>query len=229
MDLKTLLLVLSVLGPSFGSTLDVDYGGVPLWVNRFLGEPSVLSLRGRMDPSWFRAVNTQSCPSDCECPIQWPTALYCDSRGLTEMPPGLPPRTQYLFLQGNSLTRFSPDAFANATKLRWLFLDRNQLLSGGLDAGLFSGLTRLIHLFMNHNNLTEVPKGLPGSIRELRLAYNHIEKIYPGTFQNLQNLTLLLLQGNRLKVVGEPDFRGRWGILGIPRVRKHCIILFLLA
>ena len=209
MDLRPLLSVLAVLGPVWGSTLDVDYGGVPLWINRYLGEPSVLSLRGRMDPSWFRAVNTQSCPTECECPIRWPTALYCDYRGLGEMPGGLPSRTQYLFLQGNNLTGFSPDAFANATRLRWLFLDRNQLLSGRLDAGLFSGLTQLVNLFMNHNNLTEVPAGLPGRVRQLRLAYNHIETIPPGTFQNLQNLTLLLLQGNRLKVVGESDFRGR--------------------
>ncbi|XP_076123961.1 fibromodulin [Alosa pseudoharengus] len=207
--LLVLVLVLSAMhGPVWGSTLDVDYGGVPLWINRFLGEPSVLSLRGRMDPSWFRAVNTQSCPSECECPVQWPTALYCDHRALGELPAGLPARTQYLFLQGNQLTGFRPDAFANATGLRWLFLDRNQLLSGRLDAGLFSGLTRLVNVFMNNNNLTEVPMGLPAGVRQLRLAYNHIEKIPPGTFENLRNLTTLLLQGNRLKVVGESDFKG---------------------
>ncbi|XP_063070841.1 lumican [Engraulis encrasicolus] len=203
------VLFLSVLGPVGGNRLDVDYGGMPLWVNRLLGEPSVLSLKGRMDPSWFRAVNSEVCPAECECPIQWPTALYCDHRDLLEMPSaGLPERTQYLFLQGNHLTGFGPDAFANVTRLRWLFLDRNQLLSSGLQDGLLSNLTRLVHLFMNHNNLTQVPRGLPGSIRQLRLSYNHIEKIPAGSFQNLKNLTLLLLQGNRIKTVGEADFRG---------------------
>lgn len=205
-----LLLVLTAgIGPVLGSTLDMDYGGVPLWINRFLGEPSVLSLRDRLDPSWFRAVNNQACPTECECPIQWPTALYCDHRALAEMPAELPSRTQYLFLQGNQVTGFSPDAFSNATGLRWLFLDRNQLLSARLDSGLFSGLTRLVNLFMNHNNLTQVPTGLPAGIRQLRLAYNHIENISPGALQDLKNLTLLLLQGNRLKVVGDSDFQGK--------------------
>lgn len=78
---------------------DMDYGGIPLWINRLLGEPSVLSLQGRMDPAWFRANNPQACPELCDCPIQWPTSLYCDQRGLKHIPDHLPERTQYLFLQ----------------------------------------------------------------------------------------------------------------------------------
>lgn len=95
-----LLLLLCVLYPTSAThVVDVDYGGVPLWINRLLGEPSVLSLQGRMDPAWFRANNPQACPQQCDCPIQWPTALYCDHRGLAGVPDGLPDRTQYLFLQ----------------------------------------------------------------------------------------------------------------------------------
>ncbi|XP_036415461.1 lumican [Colossoma macropomum] len=208
MEIRPLLLILSVCGPTWVTTLDMDYGGVPLWINRFLGEPSALTLRDRMEPGWFRAVNRQSCPLECDCPIQWPTALYCEYRGLHHLPEGLPSRTQYLFLQGNALTGFDSRAFANASNLRWLFLDRNQVLSERLDQMLLSNLTRLVNLFMNHNNLTEVPAGLPSGLKQLRLAYNHIERIPPGAFQNLQNLTLLLLQGNRLKAIGEADFKG---------------------
>lgn len=78
---------------------DMDYGGVPLWINRLAGEPSVLSLHGRMDRAWLRANNPEVCPQECDCPIQWPTALYCDHRGLDEIPDSLPDRTEYLFLQ----------------------------------------------------------------------------------------------------------------------------------
>lgn len=86
--------------------VDLDYGGVPLWINRLLGEPSVLSLHGRIDPAWYRANNPEACPPQCDCPIQWPTALYCDHRGLAEIPDSLPDRTQYLFLQvGKTPTR----------------------------------------------------------------------------------------------------------------------------
>ncbi|KAI1890540.1 hypothetical protein AGOR_G00154740 [Albula goreensis] len=208
MDVRPLLLVLPVLGLSWASTLDLDYGGVPLWINRFLGEPSVFSLRGRMDSSWYRAVNSQSCPLECDCPIQWPSALYCDQRGLHSLPSSLPARTQYLFLQDNSISGLQADAFTNVTRLRWLFLDRNQLLSDQALATLLSNLTRLENLFMNHNNLTEVPSGLPPGLRQLRLAHNHIGQISPGVFKNLHNLTLLLLQGNRLKTIREGAFTG---------------------
>lgn len=94
-------LLLSLLSPAYSTTSeDMDYGGVPLWINRLLGEPSVMSLQGRsMDSSWFRATNPLPCPNQCECPIQWPTALYCDHNGLANVTETLPQRTQYLFLQ----------------------------------------------------------------------------------------------------------------------------------
>lgn len=208
MDISTIFLLLSVCGLTWAFTVDLDYGGVPLWINRFLGEPSVLTLKDRMDPGWFRAVNSQSCPLECDCPIQWPTALYCDHRGLTQLPSGLPSHTQYMFLQGNNITILGSRSFANATNLRWLILDRNQLLSEQLDNMLFSNLTRLVNLFINNNNLTRVPVGLPSGLKQLRLAYNRIEKISEGAFQNLDNLTLLLLQGNRLTTIEEGDLKG---------------------
>lgn len=96
-SLLALLCVFDTASVTF--VTDTEYGGVPLWINRLLGEPSVLSLQGRMDPAWFRANNPDTCPQHCDCPIQWPTALYCDSRGLADIPDHLPARTQYLFLQ----------------------------------------------------------------------------------------------------------------------------------
>lgn len=111
------------LGPSrWTLTMEVYHSGSTF----FLGEPSVLTLKDRMDPGWFRAVNTQSCPLECDCPIHWPTALYCDHRSLIQLPSGLPSRTQYLFLQGNNFTIIESGVFANATNLRWLILDHNR-------------------------------------------------------------------------------------------------------
>ncbi len=101
-----LVVLLCVLESASATVIAEDYGGVPLWINRLLGEPSVMSLHGRMDPAWFRANNPQACPEQCDCPIQWPTAFYCDRRGLAAIPDRLPDRTQYLFLQvGKTLTR----------------------------------------------------------------------------------------------------------------------------
>lgn len=208
-SLPVLVLVLCVTQPVRASTeLDLDYGGVPLWINRLLGEPSVLSLRGRMDPSWFRANNPQACPDPCDCPIQWPTALYCDHRAMGALPDSLPARTQYLFLQGNNISSLSSSPLSNTTGLRWLILDQNQLQSDGVDQTALQNLSRLYYLFANHNRLTRIPANLPAGLRQLRLAHNHISSITPGTFRNLQNLTLLLLQGNRLSTVMLDDFIG---------------------
>nr|XP_043880479.1 lumican [Solea senegalensis] len=187
---------------------DSDYGGVPLWVNRLLGEPSVLSLQGRMDPAWFRANNPQACPQQCDCPIQWPTAIYCDHRGLASVPNSLPNKTQYLFLQGNNITSLSTSVLANITGLHWLILDRNNLQNNKLDSVALQNQTQLRYFFANHNHLKSVPSGLPAGLKQLRLAYNQISSISPGAFQNMHNLTLLLLQGNRLQTITEGDLKG---------------------
>ncbi|XP_017271232.1 lumican [Kryptolebias marmoratus] len=187
---------------------DMDYGGIPLWINRLLGEPSVLTLQGRVDPGWFRAKNPQPCPEQCDCPIQWPTSLYCDHRDLKNIPEGLPDRTQYLFLQGNNISSLSSSLLANITGLRWLIIDNNQLQSDKLERASLQNQTQLRYLFANRNQLTSVPSALPAGLRQLRLAHNRISSIDPGAFQNLNNLTVLLLQGNRLQIIAEGDLKG---------------------
>ncbi|XP_041639501.1 lumican isoform X2 [Cheilinus undulatus] len=205
----SVLVLLHVFGSASATALaDMDYGGVPLWINRLLGEPSVLSLHGRMDPAWFRANNPQACPEQCDCPIQWPTAVYCDHRGLAEIPDSLPERTQYLFLQHNNISSLSFSSLANLTGLRWLILDHNQLQSDTLDQSILQNQTKLHYFFANHNHLTSVPTILPAGLRQLRLTHNQISSISPDTFQKLHNLTLLLLQGNRLQTIREGDLKG---------------------
>ncbi|XP_077386394.1 lumican [Festucalex cinctus] len=186
---------------------DVDYGGVPLWVDRLLGEPSVVSLRGRLDAAWYRANNPQACPQQCDCPIQWPTALYCDHRGLADVPEHLPAGTQYLFLQSNNISTLTSSFLANITGLHWLILDHNRLKRDQLDRGILQKQTQLVYLFANHNQLSSVPTNLPDGLRQLRLAHNQISRIGPEAFKNLKNLTLLLLQGNLLKTVKEGELQ----------------------
>ncbi|XP_071351171.1 lumican [Trachinotus anak] len=204
-----ILVLLSVFRSSSATFVaDMDYGGVPLWINRLLGEPSVLSLQGRMDPAWIRANNPQACPQQCDCPIQWTTALYCDHRGLADIPDSLPEKTQYLFLQGNNISSLSSSVLANITGLRWLILDHNQLHSDKLDQAALQKQTQLCYFFANHNHLSSVPSVLPAGLQQLRLAYNQISSISPRAFQNLHNLTLLLLQGNKLQTITEGDLKG---------------------
>ncbi|KAM4587941.1 lumican [Odontesthes bonariensis] len=203
-----LLLLCGCDTPDATAVIDMDYGGVPLWINRLLGEPSVLSLQGRIDPGWFRANNPQACPEQCDCPIQWPTSLYCDHRGLQHIPNRLPDRTEYLFLQGNNISSLSSSMLANITGLRWLILDNNQLQSDKLEQASLQNQTELRYFFANRNHLTSVPSALPDGLRQLRLAHNNISSIREGAFKNLRNLTLLLLQGNRVQSIAEGDLKG---------------------
>ncbi|XP_033822969.2 lumican isoform X2 [Periophthalmus magnuspinnatus] len=202
------LSLLSLLGPVWSTRAEnMDYGGVPLWINRVLGEPSVMSLQGRsIDLSWFRANSPHPCPAQCVCPIQWPTALYCDYQELSNTPETLPDRTQYLFIQGNNISSLSPSLFSNATGVRWLILDHNLLKS--LDQDLLQNQTELTYLFANHNHLKSIPGGLPTGLRQLRLAHNRISTIGASALSALHRLSVLLLQGNRLKTVSEGDFSG---------------------
>ncbi|KAF7208465.1 lumican [Nothobranchius furzeri] len=207
-----LLCVSGAVQDTSDAVTDMDYGGIPLWINRLLGEPSVLSLQGRIDPGWFRANNPQSCPAECECPIQWPTSLYCDHQGLKGIPEGLPERTEYLFLQGNNISSLSSSSLANITGLRWIIIDSNQLQSETLEQAALQNQTQLRYLFANHNQLTSVPGALPAGLQQLRLAHNQISSISPGAFQHLRSLTLLLLQGNRLKIVTDGDLKGLFSL-----------------
>uniref|UniRef100_A0A3Q3D946 Zgc:113307 n=1 Tax=Hippocampus comes TaxID=109280 RepID=A0A3Q3D946_HIPCM len=164
----------------------MDYGGVPLWIDRLLGEPSVLSLRGRLDAAWYRATNPQACPQRCDCPIQWPTALYCDQRSLEDLPELLPARTQYLFLQRNNISSLTASFLANITGLHWLILDHNLLKNDQLDQGILRNQSQLVYLFANHNQLSSVPRNLPDGLKQLRLAHNQISSIGPEALKNLK-------------------------------------------
>nr|XP_061814274.1 lumican [Nerophis lumbriciformis] len=207
--LRILSALSCVLAVASTTTLaDEDYGGVPLWIDRFLGEPSVLSLRGRLDAAWYRATGPRACPRQCDCPIQWPTALYCDHRGLTDVPEVLPAGTQYFFLQNNNISSLTASFLANVTGLHWLILDRNRLKSEYLDQGILQNQTQLSYLFANHNHLSSIPSNLPAGLKQLRLAHNQIGSIGSGTLDNLKNLTLLLLQGNVLKTIKEGELDG---------------------
>ncbi|KAM4615362.1 keratocan [Polymixia lowei] len=139
----------------------------------------------------------QSCPRECRCPPSFPSAVYCDNKGLKRIP-NIPPHTLYLYLQNNLIDVLSADALRNATKLRWLNLNRNKITSEGVEEGALKAVSQLVHLYMDDNLLTSVPSALPSSLEQLRLSRNRISKIPAGAFSSLDKLNLLDLQGNKL-------------------------------
>ena len=137
------------------------------------------------------------CPRECFCPPSFPTALYCENRGLKEIP-AIPSRIRYLYLENNLIETIPEKPFENATQLRWINLNKNKITNYGIEKGALSQLKKLLFLFLEDNELEEVPSPLPRSLEQLQLARNKVSRIPQGTFSNLENLTLLDLQHNKL-------------------------------
>lgn len=139
------------------------------------------------------------CPAECDCPPTFPIAMYCNNRGIKQMP-YIPSRMKYIYLQHNQITTVSDEAFKNGTNLVWVMLHENHIVKIGQKA--LSSLVNLDRLYLSSNNLTEVPSNLPHSLRDLRLNHNKIEKVSPNAFERMENLTTLLLNHNAIQDMG---------------------------
>ncbi|XP_053572883.1 keratocan [Bombina bombina] len=137
------------------------------------------------------------CPKECVCPLSFPRAMYCENKGLKEVPP-IPSRIWYLYLQNNLIETLTEKSFEKATELKWINLSRNNISSKGIGNNVLKNLKNLLYLFIEDNNLEEVPNPLPESLEQLRVARNKISKIPEGIFSNLGNLTLLDLHQNKI-------------------------------
>ncbi|XP_073476290.1 keratocan [Aquarana catesbeiana] len=147
-----------------------------------------------LEPSHLVAFE---CPKECVCPSHFPRALYCDSKGLKEVPP-IPSRIWYLYLHNNAIEALNEKSFVNATQIRWINLNKNKLTKQKIEKNFFKNMKNLLYLFLEDNELDGIPAPLPSTLEQLRLARNKISKIPEGVFKNLENLTLLDLHHNKL-------------------------------
>ncbi|KAM9313393.1 lumican [Gastrophryne carolinensis] len=142
--------------------------------------------------------STANCAPECNCPANYPSAMYCDNLKLKKIPM-VPSGIQYLYLQNNMIEGIDDDAFQNVTDLKWLILDHNYLSNANIKKNAFSKLKELQKLYMSFNNLTELVGPLPKSMDDLRVTNNKLAKITPNILEGLENLTVIHLQHNKLK------------------------------
>ncbi|XP_075404179.1 podocan-like protein 1 [Tenrec ecaudatus] len=128
--------------------------------------------------------------------------LSLSSNRLRYLPPSLPPSLERLHLQNNLIAKVPRGALSRQTQLRELYLQHNQLTDGGLDATTFSKLRSLEYLDLSHNQLAEVPAGLPRTLAILHLGRNRIRQVEGTRLQGAQSLRYLLLQHNQLGGTG---------------------------
>ena len=127
-----------------------------------------------------------------------------------------------LNLSNNSLTQLPPAVFANQRHLEVLLLAWNRLnllpstsmSSGDTNAsgsGWFDNLVRLVVLDLSHNAIVRIRRHLFKdlySLQVLRLEWNAIESVEPGSFASLSNLHTLQLANNRLTFIESSYFNG---------------------
>ncbi|XP_010885686.2 lumican [Esox lucius] len=145
-----------------------------------------------------QSASSPNCAQECECPINFPTAMYCDSRKL-KFVPIVPSGIKYLYLQNNLITEIKAGVFDNVTEdLRWLVLDQNQITSDKVAKGSIDKLTGLQKFFFSHNNLTEAIIPPSKSLDELKMTNNQLSKFHKASLSGMKNLTSVHLQHNKL-------------------------------
>uniref|UniRef100_A0A7M4FS81 Lumican n=1 Tax=Crocodylus porosus TaxID=8502 RepID=A0A7M4FS81_CROPO len=151
------------------------------------------------DYGYERYVPSSSlCAPECDCPINYPTAMYCDNLKLKKFPI-VPSGIKYLYIRNNMIEGIEENAFENVTDLQWLILDHNHLENSKIKGKVFAKLKNLKKLHINYNNLTEAVGPLPKTLDELQLSHNKITKVSPNVLEGLVNLTVIHLQNNQLK------------------------------
>ncbi|XP_029351009.1 lumican [Echeneis naucrates] len=139
-----------------------------------------------------------NCNQECECPINFPSAMYCDNRKL-KFVPIVPSGIKYLYLQNNKIEEIKAGVFDNVTaELRWLVLDNNQLTNAKIAKGTIDKLTGLEKLFFSYNNLTEPVIPPSKALDELKIMHNKLSKFPSGLLNDKENLTSINLQHNEL-------------------------------
>ncbi|XP_015208177.1 lumican [Lepisosteus oculatus] len=149
-------------------------------------------------PSPVLGPSGPNCPQECNCPVSFPSAMYCDNRKLKYIPI-VPSGIKYLYLQNNQIDSIKSGIFDNATELSWLILDNNQIVNSNIGKNTFSKLKSLQKLYISYNNLTEPVGPLPKTMNELKIVGNKLSKFPSSLLDGLENLTAIHLQENQLK------------------------------
>ncbi|KAE8611713.1 hypothetical protein XENTR_v10012570 [Xenopus tropicalis] len=174
---------------------DTDYGP----------EPNVqyppIHVPHNVDYSDPQIIYTNDCARECFCPPAPLLVMYCDNRKLKNIPQ-IPSRIQHLYLQFNDIEAVMMKSFINATSLKEINLSHNKIKSNKIEVGAFAKLRNLEQIFIDHNDLVEIPPDLPSSglvkLTMLDLCNNHIDSVKSKTLNKLARLMQLNMCNNKL-------------------------------
>ncbi|XP_058879529.1 leucine-rich repeat-containing protein 19-like [Acipenser ruthenus] len=132
----------------------------------------------------------------------------CDysNRNLTAIPLDLPLNTTKLILSYNKIDIYpnSTGVLNKYTNLSELYLNHNNI--SDLPGHMFHKLSKLKVLNIANNIISRIePKAFEGlgSLQDLDLCHNQINYLHPEVFANLSSLKNLTLRGNKLRTLKE--------------------------
>ncbi|KGL74353.1 Toll-like receptor 7 [Tinamus guttatus] len=152
---------------------------------------------------WF----PKSLPCDVEV-IGATVRVDCTDRRLTEIPQGIPTNATNLTLTINHIPHVYPTSFAHLRNLLEIDFrcncvpvklgpkDNACISPPQIEIGSFAALTRLKSLYLDANQLVEIPRGLPTALRLLSLEANSISSITRANLSELTNIEVLYLGQN---------------------------------
>ncbi|NXY89494.1 TLR7 protein, partial [Alcedo cyanopectus] len=153
--------------------------------------------------AWF----PKSLPCDVKTAEDTVT-VDCTDRRLLEVPRGIPKNTTNITLSINHIPHIYPTSFADLKNLMEIDFrcncvpvkmgPKDNVCNNKLqiEDGSFAALTRLKSLYLDANQLLEIPRGLPTTLSLLSLEANSISSIQEANFSELGNIEALYLGQN---------------------------------
>ncbi|XP_045393522.1 toll-like receptor 7 isoform X1 [Lemur catta] len=184
----------------------------PLWVfsmwtrkRHFLIFFNIILISKLLGARWF--PKTLPCTVTVDIPKNH-VIVDCTDKHLTEIPGGIPTNATNLTLTINHIPNISPASFhrlehlveldfrCNCVPIRLGSKDNICTKRLEIKPRSFSGLPYLKSLYLDGNQLLEIPQGLPPSLQLLSLEANSIFSIMKDNLTELANIEILYLGQN---------------------------------
>ncbi|XP_016064447.1 PREDICTED: extracellular matrix protein 2 [Miniopterus natalensis] len=125
--------------------------------------------------------------------------LNMDRNNLGEIPSELPPTLEELRVSENHLRAIDEASLSGLSRLVTLELEGNNLSETNVNPLAFKPLKSLSYLRLGQNKFRIIPQGLPASIEELYLENNQIEEITEICFNHTRNINVIVLCYNKIE------------------------------
>uniref|UniRef100_A0A8C9B1N9 Toll like receptor 7 n=1 Tax=Prolemur simus TaxID=1328070 RepID=A0A8C9B1N9_PROSS len=178
-----------------------------MWTRKrhFLIFFNIILISKLLGARWF--PKTLPCTVTVDIPKNH-VIVDCTDKHLTEIPGGIPTNATNLTLTINHIPNISPASFhrlehlveldfrCNCVPIRLGSKDNICTKRLEIKPRSFSGLTYLKSLYLDGNQLLEIPQGLPPSLQLLSLEANSIFSIMKDNLTELANIEILYLGQN---------------------------------